>query len=41
MCAGGQVGGEGELLDAGPGEVDVEEEEERAEAEDGSLGGQY
>ena len=30
-------GGEGEFLDARPGEVDVEEEEEDAEADDRSL----
>jgi hypothetical protein len=35
----GEGDGRGELFDAGPGEVDVEEEEEDAEADYGSLGG--
>jgi len=33
----GQHGGQAELLDARPSEVDVEEEEEDAEADDGAL----
>lgn len=37
---GGGEGG-GEALDVCPGQVDVEEEEERAEAKDGGLAGRH